>query len=317
MTNSENTTSSIYEATKEFIEKYYPDELIFFDDFWKIYEVHLRKQMDKPVKKRKYKFPRRKGFKFLSIAGTAASSESYTPTILEIARASYDDLVEIGENVTIERIEENIKKLCGKRLPYSVVLQAVGFFAPHIYRDWKQRGGKAESTLEPELDEPLHPPPQEEEKEEYKMYTDKNRKGIPLTKAEYFGKKEIYENQASKYKFIIDEINYECFFNGQKIEGREKPVKPAWRALIYLLLIEKKPGSTVNYKDVFKFVWPGKKYFIDDTYRTVERWISFFRSYFDDKMQWFIIGQDKREFVFQEIVDFSFCIFRYVKDAPN
>lgn len=158
---------------------------------------------------------------------------------------------------------------------------------------------------------------EKEEEEKYIMFTDKNADGMKLTESRYHDKKKDYESQAFNYKFIIDEINYTCFFSGREIKGKKKPVRPAWRALIYLLQIEKKSGETVNYKDIFKYVWPGKKYFEKYTYRTVEKWISLFRNYLDDGLQWFIIGQDGIEFVFQEIVDFRYCIFRRFKSTSD
>jgi hypothetical protein len=157
----------------------------------------------------------------------------------------------------------------------------------------------------------------DDEKKEYIVYTAKNRKGVPLTMNQYLLRKAKWETQDSVFKLIVDEIIHTCFFNGSEIKGRKKPVKPAWRALIYLLLLEKKPGETVDYKDVFKFVWPGKTYYKDPHYKTVEKWISMFRIFLDDKLKWFIEGQLNQEFVFREIVDFDYCIFRRLKDTSD
>ena len=117
----------------------------------------------------------------------------------------------------------------------------------------------------------------------------------------------------------IDEVDYTCFFEGKNVieSGRDRPGKPAWRAFIYLLLLEKEPGKEVNFEEVFKFVHIGKRYVPGKSYQSVEKWISMFRVFLNDDLQWFIIGQDENEFIFQEKIQFEYCIFRRLRSNPR
>lgn len=322
---TKNTIHCIKKFCGEFIEEHFRDEEIYFDEFWKVYEPSLQNWVGIPPKKWRLKIPRGRFPRVIGMADGSEAIELVTPKIIEVIADTYKNIAKIREDLSITKIEEIIKKHCGKKLPYSVILQAVGFFAPLIFQDLKKVKSDEWRELEGRLKESESPPFQQQEKKEYIMYTDKNRNGTHLTKTEYLDKKNEYENKASDFKFIIDEVDYTSFFEGININetGRKTPVSPAWSALIFLLLLEKARGKTVDYREVFENVWIGETYFEGHSYKAVEKWISMFRVFLGDKLRWFIKGQLKepggeaREFVFQERVDFKFCIFRYFKDSSG
>ena len=224
---------------------------------------------------------------------------------------------------SLKMIKDTMKGLMEEfDLPATLRSQAIVFFAPILHHDMIV--GKAVSTKTHEKRhelgsdaEPGRDDVCQDVLKRYIMYSDKRIEGIKLTKAEYFENKKKYLINPSEYLFIIDEVNYVCFFKGNEIKGKMKPVKPAWRAFIFLLL--NKNDSEVSYREIFQFARKKEQYYERDTYNIVQKWISLFRKFVekDDDFRWFFTPIKDFGYKYQIGADFRFCVFRRLEDTQN
>lgn len=293
-----DTIEYIYELCHQFIEDSFSDEMMFFENYWEIYKEHLTKLVGKPAKTwRLKKIPKLKFPKTISMSGDADSITLITPKILAVISMCYARIIATKVH-SQEEVEAIISK-CVKKLPKEIREETVYYLTPKLQRDSRK-------VLNIPDDDGLN----SKKIIRYIVYTHEDSEGKQLTTEEYFKVKRETEAQAQDYKFIIDEAKYECWFNGRKIEGKKKPVKPAWRAFIFLIL--NKTNSSVGYKDIFKFARIMEKFYEDDTSNTVQKWISLFRKYVDedDDLRWFFTPVDEIGYKFQEGADFHFCVFR-------
>jgi hypothetical protein len=265
---SSDTIEYIHKSIQEFIEDNYNDEMIFFDDIWEIYEDELKKWVGKPPRKWRLKLPKRKLPKVIGMTDGTPSIELFTPTIIETVSASYKDIAKMKENISLERIEKIIKERCGKKLPYSDVLRAVGFFAPYMFRDSEKMRlvPKEEAKKEIEMDSRIGEEiyyifkqidTSHEEDIEYKyiMYTEKDVKddieitlkgGRKLTEEWHSKLQNLYPTLTGKFRYILDFASEIFYFNEKELwtSTDEKTEYNYYKALAVILLYPKENQIT-------------------------------------------------------------------------
>jgi hypothetical protein len=194
MTFSNDIISHIHKLCQEFIEDNYSAEIIYFNEIWELYKPELKKWLNKPPKKWRFRLSKPKRVKYLSMADSAQPIELTTPKVIEVISASFFRVAGFGEHISLEKIEEIINTY-GKKLSSELGLKIINYFAPLILEDLEKmklvptpikevkKEIEMDSRLEPKRDE--FPPKVVEEKKDYWIYShEKPSKPHPASKEE-------------------------------------------------------------------------------------------------------------------------------------
>lgn len=141
----------------------------------------MKRWLNKPPKKYRFKRGKVKHPKFLSISGPSEALDLTTPKIIEIISSSLFQVAGLREHVSLKKIGEIIIQTCGKKLSSDFRLKLVKNFAPIMLEDLEKMKLIPEKELKEELemdsligiDEPEMP----EEKREYKAYSHESPDG--------------------------------------------------------------------------------------------------------------------------------------------
>ena len=210
---SSETIESIHKSIKRFVEDNYGEELIFFDRIWEIYETELKRWLNKPLKKYRFKRGKVKHPKFLSISGPSEALDLTTPKIIEIISASLFQVAGLREHVSLKKIGEIIIQTCGKKLSSDFRLNLVKSFAPIMLEDLEKMKLVPEKEVKEELElehdltkvekEPESSSLTEEEKKEYKVYSHEFPQGEPVSSVFFDKIMDEYKKNEEDYLFLI------------------------------------------------------------------------------------------------------------------
>lgn len=245
----------IHKFSKEFIEKHISSELLYFDDLWEIYEPQLRRWLGRPSKKILLKLPKRRAPKVVGMADDSQKIE-ITPKIVEGVTTSYKELERMGEGLSMEKVEVTLKRNWRRKLPYSVILQAVGLFAPHMFKDLKKTEDLIESEKADEYAMNFHiekdEPTNHEEKKAYKIYShEKPKKPYPASKEEVEDLRKLSSEEKNKrFHIFFDDEKGQIVVKKQikKFVGEEGREKLRLKKLLYLILIN--VGNRISYSKI-------------------------------------------------------------------
>lgn len=235
---SSDAINYIQRLSKKFVKKNLNEEMIFFDGIWEVYEFELKKWINEPSKKWRFKSTKTRLVKILGMSGKNEALELITPTIIEILTTSFINIYKIKENLSLERIEETIKNCCGNKLSDDDRFQTISFFAPRIFQDLSNIKGIPVEEIK--------------EKNEYKVYSHKHPphkypEGEEITKSEYSLILEDLESQKDDYLIQINEKKNEFLIWG-KVQKVPEP------SLKTLKILVKNINCLVKYNDIFKEV---------------------------------------------------------------
>lgn len=220
----------IQKSCQKFIDNNYNDEIIFFDDIWEIYEAELKRWLNKPPKKWRFRLPKRKRVKYLSISDSTQAIDLTTPKVIEVISASFFQVAGLGENISLEKIEEIINTY-GKKLSSELGLKVINYFAPIMLEDLEK----------------MKLVPKEEEKKEYVLYSHHYSETLAITKEEYQKQKEELQKEKNDYLIFIDEVEGEFYIYG---DSQNVPATPK-EVLKFLI---KRAGKEVKYRKLFKAI---------------------------------------------------------------
>jgi hypothetical protein len=254
----------IHNSSKKFVEDNYSDETLFFDEFWKIYELQLKKWTEKQPRRWRLKVPKSKHPKFLSISGGKDALDLVTPKVIEAVSASFFQIAGIKEKVSIDLVEDVISN-CGRRLSDELKAQIKDFFAPIIIRDLKMMRGmqpekeiKEEVLVEAQIDSvrAMLPPKSAKEKNEYWIYShEKPTKPFPASKREVDELENLsLEEKGKRFDIFFSEEKNEAITQGiVKDFSSGKKEATQLKKLIYLFLSH--VGSFVEFLEINDVVW--------------------------------------------------------------
>lgn len=278
----------IHKLSRKFIKECYKEEIIFFDSIWEIYEPELRKWIDKPPEKWHFKIHKIRLARTLGFSDSSQVLDLITPKILEIISASIIQVAKLKGYCSLERIEEIISN-CSEKLPSSLRLQTINYFAPLILRDLRR----------------VRIIPEKEVKKEYEIYTYLGRDEI--MKNEYLQQKEVNKDN---YLIWIDEISNKFFIYGDE----QTKVDPIQKKA--LKLIVKNAGYIVRYKEIFESISriaKRKSYKWEDSYReNVHRWFSDLHKTTNNKLKRYVINIPKDGYMFEIKEKPKFCMIDYL-----
>ena len=279
--------------SKTFIEKYYRDEIMFFDNIWEIYEPELNRLIEFPFEKWHFKIPKYKLMGALGFSYSAKVEELITPKIIQVIFAALFKLKKLQGVLSEKTVEETIDK-CGEDLPGSLRSQTVSYFAPLIQKDLEKIG--------------RIPAIEVEEEKKYVMYSHKNKKGNEITESKYL---ELIETNKDEYSIWIDEISSIFIIDNKNIEKVGANGKKVLKLLI------KGAGRVLSFRELIKNINPllVSPAFLDeknewDNYynKNVYYWLSDLRKDTDYKIDDYIKKVRGSGYKLKTEKEFKFCL---------
>jgi hypothetical protein len=298
----EGLEEQIYSIAKKIIEKHLPGKLLHFELDWHVLWGEIRKFWDKHPSEWKVSDIDMMSSPVFNYPSDAENFEvlDISATVALISRK----LMKSSKNLS-RKEKGKIVNDCIKQL------SPPGYTHQDLLSLFLKTGKGEKFPVEPKTKIPSP----KEEKKKYVMLTDTGKKVENLSGIGFIELLKEQKRRATEYRFLIDEVNYELYYNGERIvkSKKEKPVKPAWRAFIYLLLRKSKgikdEKYAVSYEDIYKFVYKDEFYIKSSADNTVQKWVSKFKLYINDDKLWFLRSEEKYGYRYNKNAVFNFCIF--------
>lgn len=269
----------IYNRGRQFVEDNYSDEMMFFDEIWKIYEAQIRKWIIKPPRRWRFKFSKPKSPKFLAVTGSHDAETLITPAVIETVSSSFFQVATIREKLTLEYVE-GVITACGKKLSDELIMQIKNFFAPLIIRDLKKIG----STPVVENGEDFEFPSLiSQGRKEYILYSHEFPEGKKISAEEYSQEKVNFNIKKKEFFIFLNEKNDEFY-----VYGNPQLVPDSPKELFKILL--KSVNCTLEHEFLYETISGIKLSELDsdddiDSTALVYKWFSVLKKKVDNRLK--------------------------------
>lgn len=241
LTFSSSIIAHIHKLSRSFIDRYYKDETVFFDNIWEIYEPELKKWISKHPEKWHFKVKKSRLLGALGFTDPTQIPDLITPKIIDVIskiernimwRLMYSKF--IPKIRDIEMIME--KSMDSFELPSDVENNLKSFLFPMCLKDISK------------ISEAL-------KREEIRIEIIKRGKPIE------FSKEEVRELKSKKEEFDI--WIYKTYRSDEKEEILidKSPAHIRDQSLKLLICLLKRTGRLCGYPEIFSEVWHEEKKF--------------------------------------------------------